>query len=85
MFVIFFMFGCEEKVYHQEVVAVSQDVKMMHLEERVQYLEERLAQFSMFLEMHVEAPNPFDVLRLATTVMGEKHNENKYRILSQQA
>jgi AcrR family transcriptional regulator len=46
--------------------------------------EERLVQFVNFLDGHLKEPNSFDVLRLATSVLGKKHNENKYRILSQQ-
>jgi AcrR family transcriptional regulator len=46
--------------------------------------EERLAYFIFFLSVNLKDPNPFDVLRSATAVLGQKYNENKYRILIQQ-
>jgi AcrR family transcriptional regulator len=46
--------------------------------------DERLAQFTFFLSANIKEPNPFDVLRSATSVLGRKYNENKYQILHQQ-
>ena len=47
--------------------------------------DERLEQFVRFLGMHSDVDNPFDALRDATRLFSSRYNENKDKILAQQA
>jgi AcrR family transcriptional regulator len=46
--------------------------------------ELRLNHFKIFLSSHLQAENPFDILRFATRVFGKEYDKNKDKILSQE-